>query len=117
MTRHIKLVGRVGLGQSDCGSKGVLEKLGHFKWVRNKSGQSGYWSSHVNKVVGQVDSNFTWNFFDKEKEMYLLFGKSYSKLLDIKYITLNSPLISRIISAKQINTCSIILKLYKFQYY
>ena len=42
--------------------------------------------------------------------MHLTFGKSCNKLLDVKCITLNSPLISRINLAKQINTCSIILK-------
>ena len=35
------------------------------------------------------------NFFYKENNMYLPFGKSYNKLLDIKYVTLNAPLISR----------------------
>ena len=53
----------------------------------------------------------------KKNKMYLSFGKSCSKLLDIKYITLNSPLISRMSLVKQINTCSIILKLYKSQDY
>ena len=46
--------------------------------------------------------------------MYLTFRKSCNKLLDVKYITLNSPFISRINSVKLINTYSIILKLYKF---
>ena len=45
--------------------------------------------------------------------MYLSFRKSCNKLFDIKYVTLNAPLISRMNSAKQINTYSIILKLYK----
>ena len=45
--------------------------------------------------------------------MYLPFGKSCNKLLDIKCITLNSPLILRMNSVKFINTYSIILKLYK----
>ena len=45
--------------------------------------------------------------------MYLSFGKSYNKLLDVKCITLNSPFISRMNSVKLINTYSIILKLYK----
>ena len=48
--------------------------------------------------------------------MYLSFGKSCSKLLDVKCITLNSLLISRINSVKLINTYSIILKLYKSQH-
>ena len=40
-----------------------------------------------------------------------------SKLLYVKCIILNSPLISRISLAKHINTYSIILKLYKSQNY
>ena len=47
--------------------------------------------------------------------MYLPFKKSYNKLLDVKCITLNSSLISRMNSVKLINTYSIILKLYKSQ--
>jgi len=49
--------------------------------------------------------------------MYLPFGKPRTKLLDIKRITLNPPFISRNSSAKQIYTCSIILKLYKSKHY
>ena len=45
--------------------------------------------------------------------MYLLFGKSCNKLLDVERITLNSSLISRMNSDKLINTYLIILKLYK----
>ena len=45
--------------------------------------------------------------------MYLPFEKLYNILLDVKYIILNSQLISRMNSVKLINTCSIILKLYK----
>ena len=70
--------------------------------------------------LGQVDPYFkreTFFFFYKENNMYLLFEKSRTKLLDIKCNTLNSPLISRNSSAKQINTCSIILKLYKSKHY
>ena len=52
-------------------------------------------------------------FFNKENNMYLLFGKSCNKLFDVKCFTLNSPLISRMNSVKLINTYSIILKLYK----
>ena len=43
--------------------------------------------------------------------MYLSFGKLCNKLLDVKCIILNSPLISRMNSVKLINTYSIILKL------
>ena len=45
--------------------------------------------------------------------MYLPFGKSCNKLLDIKYIILNSSLILKMNSDKFINTFSIILKLYE----
>ena len=48
--------------------------------------------------------------------MYLPFGKLCNKLLDVKYIILNSPLILRMNSVKLINTYSIILKLYKFKH-
>ena len=51
-------------------------------------------------------------FFNKENNMYLPSEKSCNKLLDVKCITLNSPLISRINSVKLINTYLIILKLY-----
>ena len=56
-------------------------------------------------------------FFHKENNLYLSFGKSCNKLLDVKCITLNSPFISRINLVKLINTYSIILKLYKSQHY
>ena len=49
----------------------------------------------------------------KENNMYLPFRKSCNKLLDVKCITLNLPLISRMNSDKLINNYSIILKLYK----
>ena len=72
------------------------------------SGPSGYGS-------GRVDPYFPHEFFFiiYKENMYLLFGKLCNKLLDVKYITLNSPLISRMNSIKFINTYSIILKLYK----
>ena len=40
--------------------------------------------------------------------MYLPFGKSWNKLLNVKCITLNSPLILRMNSIKIINTFKII---------
>ena len=52
---------------------------------------------------------FCFFFFNKENNMYLPFGKSCNKLLNVKCITLNSPLISRINLVKLINTYSIIL--------
>ena len=78
-------------------------------------------SSRVNRVVGQssyrsgqVDPYFSHEFFFLNKEnMYLPFEKSCNKLLDVRCITLNSPLISRMNSVKLINTYLIILKLYK----
>ena len=45
--------------------------------------------------------------------MYLPFEKLCNKLFDVKSITLNSSLISRMNLVKFINTYSIILKLYK----
>ena len=71
------------------------------------SGQSGCGSDQVDPYLSH---DF---FFNKENNIYLPFGKSCNKLLDVKCITLNSPLISRMNSVKLINTYSIILKLYK----
>ena len=82
-------VNRIG-----CGSK-----TNNFKWVKNKLRD------------GLVDPYFLHNFFFKENNIYLPFEKSCNKLLDVKCITLNSPLISRINLVKLINTYSIILKL------
>ena len=100
-----KRTGRVefGLSQMGCGSKRVI-----LSALKMGSGQSGCGS-------GRVNPYFSHNFFIyKENSMYLLFEKPCNKLLDVKYITLNSPLISRMNSVKLINTYSIILKLYKF---
>ena len=89
----------------------------HGKWAgRGKSGWVLGWVGS-----GQVYMCFSYDFFFffkfyKENNMYLPFGNSCHKLLDIKYITLNSPLISRMNSIKLINTYSIILKLYKSQH-
>ena len=69
----------------------------------------------INRIAGQVDPYFSYDFFfNKENNMYLPFGKLRNKLLDVKCIILNSPLILRMNSVKLINTYSIILKLYKF---
>ena len=46
--------------------------------------------------------------------MYFPFEKLSNKLLNVKCIILNSPLISIMNSVKFINIYSIILKLYKF---
>ena len=84
------------LSQSDCGSKSVR--------VRNGLGQSCYKS-------GWVDLYFHRNL------IIFLYIKKTCKLLYVKCIVLNSPLISRMSLVKQINNCSIILKLYKYQHY
>ena len=77
--------------------------------VKTGLSQSGYWSSQVNPYFSH---EFFFFFFNKE-HMYLPFRKSCNKLLNVKYIILNSPLISRMNSVKLINIYSIILKLYK----
>ena len=69
---------------------------------------SGHWGCGL----GRVDPYFS-HELKKKKIMYLLFGKSCNKLLDVECIALNSPLISRMNLVKLINTYSIILKLYK----
>ena len=43
--------------------------------------------------------------------MHLAIGKSCSELLGVKYIILNSPLISRMKLTQQINTCSIFIQM------
>ena len=95
-----------GSGWVELGS-GQVRLIG--LWVKTGSGQSHFGS-------GRVDSYFSHEFFFKKENMYLPFGKSCNKLLDVKCITLNSPLISRMNLVKFINTYSIILKLYKSQY-
>ena len=76
----------------------------------------------VNQFAGRVDLYFLHDFIYiyiyiyKENNLYLPFGKSCNKLLDVKCITLNLPLILRMNSIKLINTYSIILKLYKSQH-
>ena len=105
---------RVGLGwaglgwvnwvtsQMGCRSKRVI-----LRGLKMGSGQSGCGSGQV-KLTRIFHIIF---FFYKENNMYLPFGKLCNKLLDVKCITLNSPLISRMNSVKLINTYSIILKL------
>ena len=71
------------------------------------------------KQTGRVGStcifhmNFYFFYSYRENNMYLPFEKLCNKLLDVKCIILNSPLISRMNLVKLINTYSIILKLYK----
>ena len=97
------------MSQTGCGSK-----IGHFKRVKNEFRSIGF-----RVGSGPVDPYFSYDFlkyiyiYIKENNMYLPFGKLCNKLLEVKCITLNLPLISRMNSIKLINTCSIILKLYK----
>ena len=98
--------GRVGLGSGQV-KQVVGQKRVIFNGLKTGSGQLGCKSGWP--------VFFAW-FSLCEENMYLLFGKSCNKLLDIKYITLNSLLISRMNSVKLINTYSIILKLYKAQH-
>ena len=72
------------VGSNEFGLKtGLGKKMSHYNQVRN-------WS-------GWVELYFSHEFFYllKKKNMYLSLGMSCSKLLCVKYITLNSPSISR----------------------
>ena len=73
---------------------GYESKIGHFKQVKKGFRSIGLWVG-----LGQVRLTriFHMNFFYKENNMNFPFGKSCNKLLDVKYITLNSSLISRIL--------------------
>ena len=88
------------------GSIGLrVKRVAGQKWViliglKRGSDQSGCGLSRVDPYF----SHEFFIFFYKEKIMYLLFRKLYNKLLDIKCIILNSPLISRINSVNLINT-------------
>ena len=104
MVKQEDRVGSIGLQVKQvAGQKQVI--LSGLKMVSNQSGCKS----------GRVRSYFSHEFFFiyKENNMFLSFGKSCNKLLDVKCITLNSPIISRMNSVKLINTYSIILKLYK----
>ena len=110
MNRHGK-TGEAGWvnwvkGQMGYGSKWVI-----LSGLKMGSGQSGCRSSQV-ELTHIFHMNFFY-FFNKENNMYLPFRKLCNKLLNVKCITLNSPLISRMNSVILINTYSIILKLYK----
>ena len=86
-----KGAGWIGSSQSSCGLKELRVKTGHFKWFKKEFRSIGLWVGSGWLVF------FTWIylFFYKESNMYLLFEKSCNKLLNVKCITLNSPLISR----------------------
>ena len=82
------------LGQMDCGSKWII--LSGLK-----TGSScGLGPVRLTRIFHM---NFYFYFY-KENNMYLPFEKFCNKLLDVKCITLNSPLISRMNSVKLINT-------------
>ena len=111
-----KWAGRVGFGldQSGCGSNESQVKMGHFKQVENGFGSIRLWvrSGWVG-LTCIFRMNFFIFYFYKENKMYFPIEKLCNKLLNVKYIILNSPLILRMNSVKLINTYSIILKLYK----
>ena len=77
-----KRAGRFESGQSGCGSN-----MGYFKRIKNGFGSIGLRVGLGWPVI------FHMIFFLKEKIMYLLFGKSCNKLLDVECIILNSSLI------------------------
>ena len=104
MVKQEDRVGSIGLQVKQvAGLKQVI--LSGLKMGSNQSGCKS----------GLVRSYFSHEFFFiyKENNMFLSFGKSCNKLLDVKCITLNSLLKSRMNLVKLINTYSIILKLYK----
>ena len=80
-------------------------------------GSGKKWVNLSGLGMGQVGSYFSNEYFFLRKKKVFAICKVMQQTLDIKYIILNSPFISRMSSTKQTNTCSIILKLYKFQYY
>ena len=89
-------------------------RVGSQTWVILSELKTG--SSQSSCGSDQVDPYFSREFFfvfNKENNIYLPFEKSCNKLLNVKCIILNSPLISKINSVKLINTYLIILKLYK----
>ena len=90
----------------------VMGQTGHgLKWVILSRLKTG--SSQSGCGLGWIDPYFSHEFFKKffykENNMYLSFRKLCNKLLDVKCIILNSPLILRMNSVKLINTYSIIL--------
>ena len=117
--KKLKLLKKVDMenGWVELSSSQVNRVVGKkwviLNWLKTSLGQLGCGS-------GQVDLYFSHDFYFfylyKENNMYLPFGKSCNKSLDVKCITLNLPLISRMNLVKLINTYSIILKLYKSQH-
>ena len=67
------------------------------------SGQSGCWSGRVDPYFSH-EYIYIYIYIYKENDMYLPFRKLCNKLLNVKCITLNSPIISKINSVKLINT-------------
>ena len=81
----VKRADRVGFE-----SNGLRVKTGHFKLVKN-----GFRLIRLRVRFGWVDPYFSHEFFFLKRNNMLLFEKSCNKLIDVKCITLNSPLISR----------------------
>ena len=75
------------LSQSGCESNGSRVILSGLKIG---SGQTGCGSGRVGLTC---IFHMIFFFFNKENNMYFPFGKLCNKLLDVKCITLNSPLI------------------------
>ena len=70
----------------------------------------------VNRVTVELSRPVFFHIKYFNKKINLSFGKSYNKLLCVKFVILNSPLISKMGSTQQINICLIIIKLYKSQH-
>ena len=79
-------------------------KMGRFGQVNRITGQKMVILSGLKRGLDQSGCGLGWVdlyfshgffFFNYKKNMYLPFGKSCNKLLDVKCITLNSPLISK----------------------
>ena len=84
--------GQVGLNSSRV-NRVTSKKQVILSKLKNGLVQLGY-------GLGRVDLYFSHEFFFFKENIYLSFGKSRSKLLDVKCIILNSPFISRMNSAK-----------------
>ena len=70
----------------------------------------------VNRVTVELSRPVFFHIKYFNKKINLSFVKSCNKLLCVKFVILNSPLISKMGSTQQINICLIIIKLYKSQH-
>ena len=93
---------------------------GEIGWVRVRvkkwiflNGNEIVW---VNRVTVELGRPVFFHIKYFNKKINLSFGKSCNKLLYVKFVILNSPLISKMGSTQQINICLIIIKLYKSQH-